>query len=218
MAVTRRLFVSGAMAMPLLGQMGGTAHAAADPAFTLLDGLGELQTTELARTRLAAEGIEIQAVAPAVPITGADGAVTGVRMTPEYATGTIALTGRPGAGSARLEGGVVLASPMARMEITGIRGSLPDNRVFAFLKVNDEWVGEVPLYTGDPAAVRLSVVPGVPGKPTVIKGSGIPITPTQEGLDAFAEAFGTTLFTTTDVVFTSSGEGTAWPLPFLPIG
>lgn len=100
MAVTRRLFVSGAMAMPLLGQMGGTAHAAADPAFTLLDGLGELRATELARTRLAAEGIEIQAVAPAVPITGADGAVTGVKMTPEYATGTIALTGRPSAGSA----------------------------------------------------------------------------------------------------------------------
>lgn len=104
------------------------------------------------------------------------------------------------------------------MEITGIRGSLSDNRVFAFLKTNDEWLGEVPLYTGDPSAVRLSVVPGVPGKPTVIKGSGIPITPTQEGLDAFAEAFGTTLFAITDVVFTSSGEGTAWPLPFSPVG
>ena len=218
MAVTRRLFVSGAMAMPILGQLGGTAQAAADPAFTLLDGLGELRTTELARTRLAAAGIDIQAVAPAVPITGPDDRVTGVKMTPEYATGTIALTGRPGTGSARLEGGVVLVSPTARMEITGIRGSLPDNRVFAFLKVNDEWVGELPLYTGDPAAVRLSVSPGAPGKPTVIKGSGIPITPTQEGLDAFADAFGTALFTTADVVFTSSGEGTAWPLPFLPVG
>src|SRR5690349_8650862 len=133
MAVTRRLFVSGAMAMPLLGQMGGTAQAAADPVFTLLDGLGELRATEVARTRLAAAGIEIRAVEPAVPITGADGVVTGVRMTPEYATGAIALSGRPGAGSARLEGGVVLVSPTARMEITGIRGSLPDNRVFAFL-------------------------------------------------------------------------------------
>lgn len=218
MAVTRRLFVSGAMAAPLLGHVGGTAQAAGDPAFTLHDGLGELRVTDLARTRLAAAGIEIQAVEPAVPIADPDGAVTGVRMTPEYATGTIALTGQPGAGSARLEGGVVLVSPTARMEITGIRGSLPDNRVHAFLKVNDQWLGELPLYTGDPAAVRLSVVPGVPGKPTVIKGSGIPITPTQEGLDAFTEAFGTTLFTTTDVVFTSSGEGTAWPLPSLPVG
>lgn len=224
MAVTRRLFVSGAVAAPLLGQMGGTAAAAAatgsaaDPAFTLLDGLSELQATELALTRLASEGIEIQAVEPAVPITGADARVVGVRMTPEYANGTIALTGQPGSGSGRLLGGAVLTSPTARMEITGIRGSLPDNRIFAFLKVNDQWVGELPMYTGDPAAVRLSVLPGTPGKPTVIKGSGIPLTPTQEGLDAFAGAFGTALFALTDVVFTSSGEGNAWPLPSSPIG
>ncbi|MFC4852681.1 hypothetical protein [Actinophytocola glycyrrhizae] len=207
------------MAAPLLGQLGGTAAAAgsaADPAFALLDGLSELRVTDLALTRLASEGIAIQAVEPAVPISGADGAVVGVRMPPEYATGTIALTGEPGTGGARLRGGVVLVSADARMEITGIRGSVPDNRVFAFLQVNDEWVGELPLYTWDPAAVRLSVLPGAPGKPTVIKGSGIPVTAAQEGLDAFAEAFGATLFAPTDVVFTTSVEGNAWPLPYPP--
>ncbi|SDN03319.1 hypothetical protein [Allokutzneria albata] len=218
MAVTRRVFFSGAMAAPFLAQLGGTAQAnpAVDVKFTLLSGLGEIRLTELALKRLATEQIQVQAVAPAAPILGADGkTVEGVTLTPEYATGTIDALGRPGTGSGRALGGVVLRNATARMEITGMRTSAPDGRIFAFLKVNDEWVGELPLYVSDPGAMRLSVEPGLPGKPTTLKGSGIPVTPSQEGIDAFAEAFGVALFTLTDKVFTASGSGLGLPLPVL---
>ncbi|MFB9908939.1 hypothetical protein [Allokutzneria oryzae] len=220
MAVTRRVFVSGAMAAPFLAQLGAAAPANANPAvdvaFTLVDGLSEMRLTELALKRLAAEKIDVQAVAPATPIVGADGTtVVGVTLPPEYGTGTVTPLGQPGKGTGRVLGGVVLRSSKARMEITGIRGSVPDGRIFAFLKVNDEWVGELPLYASDPSAVRLSVQPGSPGQPTVLKGSGIPITPTQEGVDAFTETFGVALFAVTDKVFTASGAGRAWPLPTL---
>ncbi|MCG8927762.1 hypothetical protein [Lentzea sp. CC55] len=218
MAITRRMFVSGAMAAPVLAQLHGATSANASPtadaAFTLLDGLGEMRLTEVARERLATENIEVQAVAPATPVVGADGTtVVGVKLPPEYSTGTISPVGQPGKGSGRALGGVVLRNAKARMEITGIRGSVPDGRVHAFLKIDDEWVGEVPLYAGDVSAVRLSVEPGAPGQPTTIKGSDIPITPTQEGVDAFTKAFGVALFAMTDTVFTASGSGRAWPVP-----
>ncbi|WP_156753571.1 hypothetical protein [Actinokineospora pegani] len=222
MTVTRRIFVSGAMAAPFLAQLGGAAPASAasalDTTFSLLDGSCEMRLTELARTRLASEEIELQAVAPATAVLGADGTtVEGVSMPPEYATGTISPLGRPGAGSGRMLGGVVLRNSKARLEIAGIRGSVPDGRIFAFLKVDDEWLGEQPLYASDPSAMRLSVEPGAPGKPTALKGSGIPLTPTQEGVDVFTEAFGVALFTVADRVFTASGTGRAWPVPTLPV-
>ncbi|SDP80900.1 hypothetical protein SAMN05421507_11581 [Lentzea jiangxiensis] len=173
-----------------------------------------MRLTEVARERLATERIEVQAVAPATAIVGADGTtVVGVKLPPEYSTGTISPVGQPGKGSGRALGGVVLRNAKARMEITGIRGSVPDGRVHAFLKIGDEWVGELPLYASDVSAVRLSVEPGAPGQPTTIKGSDIPITPTQEGVDAFTKAFGVALFTMTDTVFTASGSGRAWPVP-----
>ena len=209
------------MAAPFLAQLGGATPAGASPAvdvkFTLLNGLGEIRLTELARKRLATEKIEVQAVAPATPILGADGTtVEGVKLPPEYATGTVNALGQPGEGSGRALGGVVLRNAKARMEITGIRTSVPDGRIFAFLKVNDQWVGELPLYVSDPSAVRLSVEPGLPGKPATLKGSDIPITPSKEGVDAFTKAFGVALFTETDKVFTASGTGLGLPLPVLP--
>ncbi|WP_424185384.1 hypothetical protein ACOBQX_26295 [Actinokineospora sp. G85] len=222
MTVTRRVFVSGAMAAPFLAQLGGATPAAAssplDTTFSLLDGSCEIRLTELARTRLAAEGIKVQPVAPSTAVLGADGkTVEGVTMPPEYATGTISPLGQPGQGAGRMLGGVVLRDSKARMEITGIRGSVPDGRIFAFLKVDDEWLGEQPVYASDPSAMRLSVEPGAPGKPTTLKGSGIPLTPTQQGVDAFADAFGVALFTVADKVFTASVTGRAWPVPTLPV-
>ncbi|PWW63394.1 hypothetical protein [Actinokineospora spheciospongiae] len=222
MTVTRRVFVSGAMAAPFLAQLGGAAPATAsaplDTTFSLLDGLGEIRLTELALSRLAAEEIEVEAVAPATALMGADGTtVVGVTLPPEYATGTVNPLGQPAKGSARVSGGVALQNSKARMEITSIRGSMPEGRISAFLKVDDEWIGEQPLYAADPSAVRLSVQPGAPGQPTTLKGSGIPITPTQEGVDAFTEAFGVALFAVTDRVFTASGTGRAWPVPTLPV-
>ncbi|WP_086821056.1 hypothetical protein [Allokutzneria sp. NRRL B-24872] len=221
MAVTRRIFFSGAMAAPFLAQLGSGAPANAsttlDVRFTVLNGLGEIRLTELARTRLAGENIVVEAVAPAAPVLGADGkTVEGITLPPEYATGSITALGQPSAGSGRALGGVVLRNARARMEITGIRTSVPDGRIFAFLKVDDQWVGELPLYVSDPSAVRLSVEPGLPGKPTALKGSGIPITPSKDGVDAFTKAFGVPLFTETDKVFTASGSGLGLPLPVLP--
>ncbi|WP_157528389.1 hypothetical protein [Nocardia sp. NRRL S-836] len=218
MAITRRMFVGGAMAAPVLAQLHGEASANASPTadatFTLLDGLGEMRLTDVARERLATQQIEVQALAPATAITGADGTtVVGVKLPPEYSTGSISPVGQPAKGSGRALGGVVLRNSKARMEIAGIRASVPDGRVFAFLKINDQWVGELPLYASDVSAVRLSVQPGAPGQPTVIKGSDIPITPTQEGVDAFTKAFGVALFAVTDTVFTATGGGRAWPLP-----
>ena len=218
MAITRRVFVSGAMAAPLAAQLGGAGAAAgeqrSDQKLTLLDGLAELRVTDFALKQLATQGITMQAVAPATAIMGSDGkTVQGVKLIPEYTTGTVTLTGRPSAGIGRVLGGVVLANDKARMEITEIRGGLPDGRVFAFLKVGDQWLGELPLYATDPGKIQLSLKMGVPGKPTTVQGSGIPVTPTQEGLDAFTKAFGTALFTTKDPVFIASAEGNAWPLP-----
>ncbi len=173
-----------------------------------------MRLTEFGLKQFATETIAMTAVAPATAVTGADGTtVEGVNMPPEYGTGTVSPLGQPGKGSGRLLGGVVLQNPKARMEITGIRGSVSDGRVFAFLKVNDQWVGELPLYVGDPTAVRVSVLLGVPGKPTILKSTDIPITLTQEGVDAFTQAFGAALFTVADTVFTASGTGNAWPLP-----
>lgn len=210
------------MAAPLVAQWAGagSADAAGQPGeqtLTALDGLAELRLTDLALKRLAARGIGVQAVDPATPILATDGTtVAGVKLTPEYAGGTILATGQPGKGSGRAHGGVVLANSVARMEITGIRGSVPDGVVVAFLKVNDEWLGELPLFASDPGAVRLSLQPGTPGQPILVSGNGIPVTPTQEGVNEFASAFGTTLFTTTDTVFTASGHGSAWPVPSFP--
>jgi hypothetical protein len=209
------------MAAPFLAQLaGGTpvnatpADRAVDQAFALLDGLSVMRLTEFALRQFATETIAMTAVAPATAVIGADGmTVEGVNMPPEYGTGTVSPLGQPRKGSGRLLGGVVLQNLKARMEITGIRGSVSDGRIFAFLKVNDEWVGELPLYVGDPAAVRLSVQLGVPGQPTILRSTNIPIALTQEGVEAFATAFGTSMFTVTDTVFTASGTGNAWPLP-----
>jgi len=213
------------MAAPFLAQMGGVAAATTtgadqvgDLTFTYLDGIGELRLTGFALKQLATEQIEMQAVAPATTITGTDGkTVEGIKLAPEYGTGTVTATGQPSRGSARMLGGAVLQNSKARMEIAGIRGSLPDGRIFAFLKVNDQWLGELPLYIGDPSTVRLAVQPGLPGQAATVKGSGIPVTPTQEGADAFKQAFGVALFTTKDTVFTASGDGHAWPMPSLSI-
>ncbi|WET83482.1 hypothetical protein P3102_15700 [Amycolatopsis sp. QT-25] len=224
MAITRRIFVSGAVAAPLVAQLGGSGSAVAtaqpgDQNLTVLNGLAELQLTDLALKQLATQGIRMQAVAPATAIMGSDGrTVQGVKLTPEYTTGTVKPTGQPGTGRGRVFGGVVLVNDKARMEISGLRGGLPDSRVFAFLKVGDEWLGELPLYTADPSKVRLSLKTGAPGQPTAVQGSGISVTPTQEGLDAFSKAFGTALFTTKDTVFTASAQGNAWPLPSQPAG
>ena len=218
MTVTRRIFVSGALATPFLAQLGGAAPANATvaTAFSLLDGLSEIRFTESALKRLAAEKIEIQPIAPATALLGADGTtVEGVKLPPEYANGTLDPLGQPVKGSGRLLGGVVLQNAKARVEIVGIRASVPDGRIFAFLKVNDQWIGELPLHASDPSAVRLSVEPGAPGSPTTLKGSGIPITPTPEGADALAKAFGVVLFPVSDTVLTASGTGRAWPVPTL---
>lgn len=223
MAITRRVFVSGAMAAPLAAQLAGAGSAAAAEqvgglTLTVLDGLAELQLTDLALKQLATQGIQVQAVAPATAIIDSDGTtVRGVKLTPEYATTTVTLTGQPSAGGGRLHGGVVLVNSKARMEITEIRCSMPDGQIFAFMKVNDEWLGELPVYVSDPSAMRLSVQLGTPGVPVAVGGSGIPITPTQKGADAFTAAFGVPLFTTEDTVFTAAGHGTAWPLPSLPV-
>lgn len=215
------------MAAPLVAQLGGTGSAGAaeqlgDQALTLLDGLAELQLTDLALKQFATQGIQMQAVAPATAIMGGDGkTVQGVKLTPEYATGTVSLTGQPRVGSGRMLGGVVVSNDKARMEITDIRGGLPDGRVFAFLKVGDQWLGKLPLFTMDPSKIQLSLKVGILGQPTTVQGSGIPLTPTQEGIDAFTKVFGTALFTTKDTVFTVSVQGRAWPLlslPSLPIG
>lgn len=213
------------MAAPFAAQFAGAgagvADAAVDPAFTVLGGLSELRLTELALNRLASQAIEVQAVAPATTITGADGnSVVGVKLTPEYATATITRTGQPSRGIGRLRGGVVLVNSTARMEVTEIRGSVPDGLIFAFLKVDDQWVGELPLYSADPSTVRLDVLPGAPGQPTTLRSNGVPVKPTQDAVDAVMEAFGVALFTVNDPVFTASGVGTAWPLPaqLLPLG
>ncbi|TQI94460.1 hypothetical protein FB471_6625 [Amycolatopsis cihanbeyliensis] len=222
MEFTRRIFFSGAMAAPLLGQLGGGAATAAEgteagTAFALIDGLSELRLTTLALERLREEGIEVQAVAPASEILGADGStVEGVTMPPEYGRVVIDLSGQPTDGRGRVRGGVRLRSEQTSMEITEVRGDLSDGRIFAFLKVNEDWVGEVPLYATDPAAVRLDLRPGAPTKPTTLRGSDVPITPTEEGLAAFEDAFGTSLFTATDVVLRGSGEAGAWPVPSWP--
>jgi hypothetical protein len=218
MAITRRVFVSGSMAAPLVAPLAGagSANAAGEQTLTALDGLAELRLTDLALKRLAGQGIGVHAVDPATPILDTDGATVGVKLTPEYASGTILATGQPGKGSGRAHGGVVLSNSLARMEITDIRGSVPDGVVLAFLKVNDEWLGELPLFSSDPSAVRLSLQPGTPGQPILVSGHGIPVTPTQEGVDEFTNAFGTALFTTKDTVFTASGHGNAWPVPSFP--
>ncbi|KAA2257526.1 hypothetical protein F0L68_24825 [Solihabitans fulvus] len=210
------------MAAPLAAQLGGPAATAAvqqlgDQTLTVLGGLAELRLTDLALKQLATQGITVQAVAPATAIVGSDGStVEGVQLTPEYVTGTVSATGQPSKGNGRAQGGVVLSNSRARMEITEIRGSVPDGVVLAFLKVNDQWLGELPLYVTDPSKVQISLTTGAPGQPVAVRGSGIPVTPTQQGVDAFTKAFGTALFTMKDTVFTASGQGTAWPLPAPP--
>lgn len=221
MAITRRVFVSGAMAAPLATQMGSAGAAAAqlgDQVLTALDGLTELRLTDFALEQLATQGIQVQTVEPATPIMGTDcQRVEGLKLTPEYASGTVTATGQLGKGSGRVLGGVVLSNSKACMEIADIRGSASDGLVLAFLKVNEQWLGELPLYAADLGAVKLSLQPGTPGQPIVVKGSGIPVTPTQQGVDAFAKAFGTALFTPKDAVFTAAVQGNAWPLPSLPV-
>lgn len=217
MAINRRVFASGALAVPLAAQLAGAGAASAQVGsqnLTVLQGLAELRMTDLAHERLVAEGIRMQAVAPATAIMGSDGTtVRGVALTPEYATGTITLTGQPGKGSGRVRGGVVLANSRASMEIAEIRGSAPGGEVFAFLKVDEQWIGELPVYYSDLSAMRLSVQPGTVVQPVTIKGNGIPFTLTRQGVAAFTEAFGVELFTTEDTIFTASVQGTAWPLP-----
>jgi hypothetical protein len=222
MDFTRRVFVSGALAASFLTTLSGEAEAVPgvplDPAFTVLDGLSELRFTDLALQRLRSLGITVYAVAPATVITGADGVtVEGISMQPEYGTFALSPDGRPSKAAGRGQGGVGLRSGQASMEIADIRGDLTDNKVHAFLKVNDQWLGELPLYTGDPSQVRLALSPGAPNQPSTIKGTNIPVTPTQEALDAFEKAFGSSLFTTQDTVFTASGQGHAWPLPASPV-
>lgn len=218
MAVTRRVFVSGAMATSLLALPARDAAAqVGDQAFTYLDGLGQLRLTDSALAQLATQKITVQAVAPATAITGSDGTtVVGITTSPEFGVGTVSVTGHASQASGRARGGVVLANASARMEIAEIRGSVPENLVYGFLKVNDVWVGEVALYAFDAGAVQLSVQPGSLGLPTTMQASGIPVTPTQAGADAFTNAFGTALFTTKDTVFLASAQGHVFPLPSLP--
>ncbi|RJQ85444.1 hypothetical protein [Amycolatopsis panacis] len=190
--------------------------------FTYLDGSGTLQVTDSALKQLAKEQIVLQAVPPATAVMGGTGkkTVVGIQTKPEYGTGTVDLlsttTGRPLKGSGRARGGAVLTNSKARMEIAGIRGSVPDGKIYAFLKVNDQWLGEVPLYSTDPSKVQLAIEPGVPSQPVKMTASDIPVTPTQEGVDAFTKAFGIALFTPKDIVFTASANGLVWPLPYLP--
>ncbi|MGE7391322.1 hypothetical protein ACQKM2_38225 [Streptomyces sp. NPDC004126] len=181
---------------------------------TALSGLAELRLTSLALRQLATRGIKAEAVPPATPVLAADGrTVAGFKMVPEYTAGTIDAAGRPGEGSGRAKGGVVLANDKARMEISGIRGELPDGRVFASLKIGDRWVGELPLYRMDVTDLRLSLGASASGQPIGLRGEGIAMMPTKEGLDAFAEAFGTVLFGTGDIVFTASVRGDVYPVP-----
>jgi hypothetical protein len=217
MAITRRVFVSAAMAAPLVSQVGGVGTAGAEqfsdgPRYTALDGLAELRMSDFTLRQLATQDIRLEALEPATPIMG-NGRTEGVKLVPEYATGTITPLGQPGEGSGRMLGGVALADSDTRMEITDLQGLMPDGIVSALLKVDDEWLGRLPLYTSDLGAVRLSLTPGPPGQPIAVQGSGIPGTLTQEGVDVFTKAFGTALFTTRDTVFTASVQGKAWPLP-----
>lgn len=218
MAIIRRIFASGTMATSLFSTPGRDAVAqVGEQTFTYLEGLGELRLTDFALKQLATQKIVVQAVAPATAITGTDGkTVVGIKTKPEYGTGTVTVTKKPSKGSGRASGGAVLLNSKARMEIAGIRGSVPDGRIYAFLKVNDQWLGEVPLYSTDPSAVQLSIGLEVPPKPVTMKASGIPVKPTQEGVDAFTKAFGTALFTPKDTVFTAAADGLVWPLPSLP--
>jgi hypothetical protein len=218
MDITRRIFVSGAMAMPFLGKI-GTADAtenspALNPTFTVLSGLSELRLTEHALNRLREIGVAPYAVAPAETIAGPDGtSVVGVRLPAEHGRMSIGLGGRPVTALARALGGVGLRGDGASMEIVGIHGNAADGRVLAFLKVNNLWQGEFPVYQITLDEVRLVTEPGLPNNPTKITASAVPLRPAQEGLDAFAATFGSPVFTVDDVVANSRAEGLCWPLP-----
>jgi hypothetical protein len=221
MDITRRVFVSVAMAAYFLGKVGAadaaamtTSNSGLYPTFAILDGFTELRLTNHALTQLGTIGVTPYALAPAEAITGPDGmSIVGVKLPAEQGRLSVDVTGRPVMSMLRLLGGIGLRNGKASMEIVDLRGNAADGLVFAFLKKNETWQGELSVYWLNVDDVRLITEVGLPNNTTEIKGSAIPLRAAQEGLDVFASTFGSSLFTADDVAATSRFEVSCWPLP-----
>ncbi|GAA3463667.1 hypothetical protein ACFFSW_30955 [Saccharothrix longispora] len=212
MTIRRRVFMAGALAAPLFGQLQAHATAQGRSLITIEEGWVQVDWTEDALAQLARFGGTPFAVEPAA-IVDADRHT--VRLPLRSARVDSSFTDGEGA----VEGGFGVQNDEHRVVLERITRGSGDPRAFAERTVDGQLYPRAPISTGDVSEGRVTVEPGVPavpplpGKPAVVRVTGIPVRPTQETLDVFQEVLGEPVFTTDTVIAHVSGEGSYWPVP-----
>ncbi|MBY8847927.1 hypothetical protein K7G98_04225 [Saccharothrix sp. MB29] len=202
--------MAGALAAPLFGQLQAHATAQGRSLITIEEGWVQVDWTEDALAQLARFGGTPFAVEPAVIV---DADRHNVRLPLRSARVDSSFTDGEGA----VEGGF-----WRRTTSTGWcwRGSPAVAETARLRRAHGRRaaVPEGAISTGDVSEGRVTVELGVPavrppGKPAVVRVTGIPVRPTQETLDVFQEVLGEPVFTTDTVIAHVSGEGSYWPVP-----
>ncbi|MFJ2196701.1 hypothetical protein [Streptomyces violaceusniger] len=212
MSATRRTVLGTALAGPLLGHLAGTAAGADknDRFGTISEGWVEVRWTPQAQAQLDRFQATVQAIAPARLIE--DKAGTAIRFPVRTATGDPALTNLPKAqGSDRLDGGVVVRTPMGEFRVTELESVLESGQTSGRCAVNGAQTSMQSLFICGAGEGRLVAQPVPAGQPLKVRISDVPLRPTPESLSAFTTAFGAPAVTTDTVMAYVTGEGVYTP-------
>jgi hypothetical protein len=201
MNIRRRVFMAGALAVPLFGH----AQARAEPAVEITDGWLHIDWTEAALEELRRFGGEPFAVAPA-EIIGDEANPTvrlplrSVKVTPDFTDGQGAVEGGFGV---RADGHEVSFDRIVRFS--------GDPRSHAVRTLDGEESPRAPLSAGQIEEGRVTIEPGLPGRPATVRITGVPVRPTPETLATLAEVLGEPVFDQATVIAHLSGRGSYHP-------
>jgi hypothetical protein len=212
MGTTRRAALSGMLAVPLLVQSTTTALGATpnDKFGTVSKGWVEIRWTPQVQAQLERVGARVEPVAPAELVKDRDG--MGLRFPVRSGAGDPALTSLTHAqGSGILDGGLVAHTPTGEIRIAALEGVLRDGLASGTWTVNGMSVSMPSMFRCGPGEGRVAAEPAPPGQPITIKLSGMPVRPTQESLNAFAQAFGGSGFTVDTVLAHITAEAVYTP-------
>ncbi|RKT54182.1 hypothetical protein [Saccharothrix australiensis] len=213
MTIKRRVFLAGALAAPLFGQLQAQASALGRSVVTLEEGWVRIDWTDAALARLEQFGGTPFAVAPARMV--GDPARHSVRLPLRSALVDGAFTD----GQGEVDGGFGVRTDEHRVVLEAITRESGDPRAHGERTVDGRAYPKAPVSTGDVGEGRVVVQPGLPaapslpGRPTVVRVSDIPVRPTRETLEVFEDVLGDPVFTLGTVIAHVSGEGSYRPEP-----
>lgn len=209
---SRRNILGAALVAPLMAQFADSASAA--PAAAALgkvsDAWLEVRWTPEAQTVLDQFQAKVEAVAPAQLVTDAKGSA--VRFPVRVGQGEPSLTNPAAAhGDGGLDGGVTVRTPDGSAQLTGLTGLLKDGQASGKAIVNGVEVGHPAVCRAGLAEGVLTTDPALPGQPTKIRVTDVPLRPTPELVQVYTATFGDPPFTTDTVLAHVSGEGLYTP-------